>query len=176
MRRHRGQALDWQKKVMAFLDSLIELDAQPPSPARGVEGDALSMADFHSSIQSASAKLFTDGHYAQAVGEAYKALNKLVRNRTDRKSDDGTKMMFAVFAGKPGNAGEMRLLLNDLADAANIDEQDGFAKLMAGMQLHFNNVHKHGNLTVASPKEALEQIATASMLARRVDRAKVVTD
>lgn len=144
---------------------------KPKPPAAPPAEPHVALSALHPTIRGASEKLFADGHYPQAVAEAFKALNQLARARTAKAKDDGVPMMRAIFRSQPGATGLTRLLLNDLADAAKEDEQEGFMNIMVGVQQHINNVAKHGTLGVTTSLDAMERLALASLLARRIDAA-----
>lgn len=144
----------------------------PPTQAPAAAGFCLALGDMHPAVQRAAGDLLRNGHYAEAVGRAAKALNQLVRQRAGRTRDDGVGMMNAVFNINP--TGAARLHLTDLSDQSKLDEQDGFRSLMAGVQAAVANVDKHAELGVAGSAHAMELLAMISFLARMVDRCQRV--
>jgi uncharacterized protein (TIGR02391 family) len=83
--------------------------------------------ELRSDIARAASKLYKDGHYANAVEAAVKALNALVRLRSGRDDLDGSKLMETIFS--PNNP---MLAFNSLDDQSDWDEQKGFMMLFSG--------------------------------------------
>jgi len=120
----------------------------------------------HSEIQRAAGDLFRDTHYAQAIVEAVKALNALVRLRSGVDDKDGVALMEAVF-----NPSTPVLKFNDLADQSDRDEQRGFMMMLSGAVAGLRNPRAH-RLMQDDPERALEFIAFISLLAKLVDAAR----
>lgn len=120
--------------------------------------------ELHPEIARASSKRYQDGHYADAVEAAVKALNALVRLRSD--SDlDGSKLMESVFG--PNNP---VLKFNSMADQSDKDEQRGFMMMFSGAVAGLRNPRAH-RFIQDDPERALEFIAYVSLLAKLVDGA-----
>ena len=86
--------------------------------------------DLHPEIARAAAKLFRDGHYANAIEDACKALDGLVRFRSGRFDLSGTDLMQKVF--RPNNP---ILRFNDLKTESDKSEQQGRMFPFAGAML-----------------------------------------
>ena len=71
-------------------------------------------------------KLYEDGHYANAVEAAVKALNDLVRLRSGLESD-GTALMEQAFSIK-----NPVIRFNSLQDDPDRNEQKGFMMMFSG--------------------------------------------
>jgi uncharacterized protein (TIGR02391 family) len=125
---------------------------------RAIEG-----LDLHPEIERAAGKLFRDQHYANAVEDACKALNMLVKLRSGRDDLDGTNLMTTVFSAK-----NPVLKVNDLLDQSDADEQSGMMHLFAGAMLGLRNPRAH-KLVQDDPERALEYIAFISLLANVLD-------
>jgi uncharacterized protein (TIGR02391 family) len=82
--------------------------------------------DLHPEIARAASELYRDGHYANAIDDAVKALNGLVRMRSGETAD-GTTLMQCVFSPK-----NPILRFNDLEDQTDQDEQQGFMMMFTG--------------------------------------------
>jgi uncharacterized protein (TIGR02391 family) len=82
--------------------------------------------DLHSDIARAASQLYQDGHSSNAVEDAVKALNVLVRSRS-RLEIDGVPLMQKAFSP---NA--LILRFNDLSDQSDRDEQLGFMNMFSG--------------------------------------------
>jgi uncharacterized protein (TIGR02391 family) len=126
---------------------------------------AYSNLDLHPEIERAAGDLYRDGHYSNAVEDAVKALNALVRLRSG-KEVDGADLMKTVFSPK-----NPILQFNDLKDRPDQDEQEGFMMLFSGAVAGLRNPRAH-KLIKDDPERALEFIAFISLLAKLLDGAK----
>jgi uncharacterized protein (TIGR02391 family) len=122
--------------------------------------------ELHSAIERAAGKLFKDGHYANAIEDAVKALNNIVRLNSGIDDKDGTPLMEYVFSPK-----NPILKFNDLIDQFDIDEQKGFMMLFSGAVIGLRNPRAH-KIIKDDPEMALEFIAFISLLAKLTDKAK----
>src|SRR6516165_1725202 len=143
--------------------------ALQPAPASDADSESVVRAyrdlDLHPKIGEAAGKLYLDGHYANPIVDAVKALNNLVRLHSG-KDLDGDKLMTTVFSpDKP------ILRFNDLEDQSARDEQKGFMMMFAGVVAGLRNPRAH-DLTQDDPEDALEWIAHISHLAKLLDGAK----
>lgn len=120
--------------------------------------------ELHPKIERAVGDLYMDGHYANAVEDATKALNALVRMRSGVEDKDGSTLMEAVFSPK-----NPILKFNKLADASDIDEQKGFMMMLSGAVAGLRNPRAH-KIIKDDPEMALEFIAYISLLAKLVDK------
>jgi uncharacterized protein (TIGR02391 family) len=121
--------------------------------------------ELHPEIERAAGDLYRGGHYANAIEDAVKALNDLVRFRSGQ-TNDGTALMEAVFSpNKP------ILKFNSAADQSDRDEQKGFMMLFSGAVTGLRNPRAH-KLIKDDPERALEFIAFVSLLAKLLDGAK----
>jgi len=77
--------------------------------------------ELHPAIERASGDLYRNGHYANAVEDAVKALNALVRLNSGVEDKDGSTLMEYVFSPK-----NPILKCNSLSDSSDVDEQKGF--------------------------------------------------
>lgn len=118
-------------------------------------------------IYSACSSLFENGHYAQAVFEAAKTLENMVKGKLGTAESTGCALMFSVFGGK-----NPTIKFNDLATQSDRDEQDGLKHLFAGTTLAIRNPRGHDNVT-DSAEYALEYIVLISSLAKRLESASV---
>jgi uncharacterized protein (TIGR02391 family) len=116
-------------------------------------------------------KLFADGHYALAVEQAYKCVDRRfsAKARLSGMGQTGQDLMFSVFSpDKP------RLRLNDLHSVEDRDEQDGFKFIFGGCMRAIMNPRAHNHLFVDEREDALVMIQWADYLLRRVEAAKAV--
>jgi uncharacterized protein (TIGR02391 family) len=127
---------------------------------------AFSSLELHPEIARAVTKLFEDGHYANAVEDACKVLDLLVRMRSGRIDLSGTELMQAVFSPK-----SPVLKFSDLQTESEKSEQQGLMFLYAGAMLAFRNPRAHG-LIQDDAENALDYIAFLSLLAKMLDRTR----
>jgi uncharacterized protein (TIGR02391 family) len=121
--------------------------------------------NLHHEIARAASKLYQDGHYANAVEAAVKALNGLVRLRAGLDID-GMGLMERAFS--PNNP---ILRFNDLSDQSDRDEQKGFMMLFCGAVAGLRHPRAH-KFIHDEPERALEFIAFVSLLAKLLDEAR----
>jgi uncharacterized protein (TIGR02391 family) len=119
----------------------------------------------HSEIERAAGQLYRNGHYANAIEDAVKALNALVRLRSGLDVD-GVSLMERAF-----NPTTPILKFNALQSQTDRDEQKGFMMLFSGAVVGLRNPRAH-TLIRDDPERALEFIAFVSLLAKFVDGAK----
>jgi uncharacterized protein (TIGR02391 family) len=145
--------------------SLKEKSGGNSSPAaRAVR--AYGNLDLHPEIARAASKLYSDGHYSNAVESAVKALNGLVRLRSGLEFDGVTLMERAFSLTNPV------LKFNSLADQSDKDEQRGFMQMFCGAVSGLRNPRAHKFIN-DEPERALEFIAFVSLLAKLLDEAKL---
>jgi uncharacterized protein (TIGR02391 family) len=127
---------------------------------------AFSSLELHPEIARAVTRLFEDGHYTNAVEDACKVLDLLVKMRSGRVDLGGTELMQAVFSPK-----NPALKFSDLQSESEKSEQQGLMFLYAGAMLAFRNPRAHG-LIQDDAENALDYIAFLSLLAKMLDRAR----
>lgn len=130
-------------------------------PIRAYEG-----LDLHKSIERAAGKLYRDGHYANAVEDAVKALNALVRLNSGVEDRDGVSLMEFVFSVK-----NPVLKFNPLSTDSDREEQKGFMMMFCGAVSGLRNPRAHTIIT-DDAERALEFIGFISLLAKLCDDAQ----
>jgi uncharacterized protein (TIGR02391 family) len=121
--------------------------------------------DLHPEIARAASQLYQNEHYANAVEDAVKALNGLVRLRSGLDID-GSSLMQKAFSPK-----DPILKFNALSDQSDRDEQTGFMMMFSGAVSGLRNPRAHRFIR-DEPERALEFIAFVSLLAKLLDGAK----
>jgi uncharacterized protein (TIGR02391 family) len=163
---------DGQRQVIALLKSLIQRLEEKRQDLGGSSTDRVRAAfqnlDLHSRIAEAATDLYLNGHYADAVFGAAKALVNYVKERSGRHDLDGASLMRTVFSKN-----DPVLAVNELKDQTDLDEQEGVMHLLEGAVLAIRNPGGHG-FPQLSPERAVEYIATLSLLANRVREARRV--
>jgi uncharacterized protein (TIGR02391 family) len=122
--------------------------------------------ELHPAIERAAGQLFKDDHYANAIEDAVKALNALVRLNSGVDDKDGTALMEYVFSPK-----NPVLKFNDLTDPFDLDEQKGFMMMFSGAVAGLRNPRAH-KVIKDDPEMALEFIAFISLLAKLADKTR----
>ena len=143
-----------------FHEKLEDGGETPASRAQRTFGEM----DLHPEISRACAKLFADGHYAEAVENACKVLDMLVKLRTMRTDPSGTELMQLVFSPK-----FPILKFSDQQTETERSEQQGMMFLYAGAMLAIRNPRAHG-LVQDHPENAIGYISFISLLAKALDR------
>ncbi|KWE57504.1 TIGR02391 family protein [Burkholderia sp. MSMB2157WGS] len=147
-----------------FEERLQDGDDSPDERAQRVFG----AVNWHSQIALHCAKLFEDGHYAEAVEAACKVLELLVKMRALKDDGSGTGLMQAIF-----NANKPILKFNDQQNESERSEQTGMMYLYAGAMAAIRNPRAHG-LMKDHPEQALEYLLFINMLAKALERTSVV--
>jgi uncharacterized protein (TIGR02391 family) len=157
-----------RQRAGALLAEEVALMREQLADDEGTAADrairAYSNLDLHPEIARAASELYRDGHYANAIEDAVKALNGLVRMRSG-EALDGTALMQKVFSP---NAPILQF--NAMADHSDKDEQQGFMMMFAGAVAGLRNPRAH-KLIKDDPERALEFIAFVSLLAKLLDGA-----
>lgn len=123
----------------------------------------LTIEKFHPRVSEASGKLFAAGHFSRAVTEAFMSLEVRVRGLLGTENS-GTKLMDDAFAGK-----EPELNISAHEGRSGQDEQAGFHAIFRGAMLGIRNPSAHELAVDQDRQEALEYLALASLLHRRLD-------
>lgn len=147
--------------VELFEEKLADSGETPETRAARAFGDL----DLHPEIARAVTKLFQDGHYANAVEDACKVLDLLVKMRSGRLDLSGTELMLNVFSAKAP-----QLQFNPMQTETHKSEQQGMMYLYAGAMLALRNPRAH-ELLADHPERAIENLGFLSMLAKALDRA-----
>lgn len=122
--------------------------------------------NIHSRVQGTSKKLFDDGHYALATFEAYKLIDKEV-SALAKISESGVKLMMKAFSEQ-----SPLIRLTKLTTTSEKDEQEGYKFIFSGSVMAIRNPRGHEYGVQDSPTECLDHLSLASMLLRRLERAK----
>jgi len=120
----------------------------------------------HPRIRKVSESLFKDGHYAQAILEAFKCVGVMVKEKSGVGDLDGQTLMAHVFSET-----QPVLKLNQLRTTSEKDEQIGFKFIFMGSMTGVRNPKAHDIIEQKDPYRTLEYLSLASLLAKRVDEA-----
>lgn len=133
-------------------------------PSDKVEIDLFKNLCLHPKIREVSEKLFIDGHYAQAIFEAFKTVNNAVKEKSGLRDRDGKSLMASAFSGNPPP-----LALNSLQTQSEKDEQEGFKLLFMGAMAGIRNPRAHDHVRQTDSYRTLHYLAFASLLMARID-------
>lgn len=151
------------RQASASLQERLEELGESPS-AKALQ--AIDGLDLHPQIDRAAIQLYRDGHYANAVQDACKALKLMVQLHSGRDDLDGVPLMQAVFSPK-----SPILAFNALKSQTDTDEQQGLMFLFAGVMSAFRNPRAH-DFVEDDPERAIEVIGFVSLLAKLLEKAK----
>lgn len=160
----------WQ--LAGLLDSMEEAER-----ILGPVGPKLAAANLHPWIWNAAVNLWDDGHLREAVQAAAMALfdSHLPAKLGVPAKPSAKDLITQAFLTDPPTAGSPRLRLDDYPDPSPswTSQHEGVRFFGMGCAQLIRNLATHG----AKPDEeiALEQLASLSLLARLVERAKVET-
>jgi uncharacterized protein Ymh len=118
----------------------------------------------HPTISLAVA-LAKEGRMSEAVCEALRLVEERVGSLAE-SDESGATLVEAVFGARPPQL-DITTTTGEQVD----DEREGFRLLFTGAMLALGGPHCAGRTVPASWDEAMEYLAVASMLMRRLDRA-----
>ncbi len=139
-----------------------DLVRQRQTPGPEASTAPLALDNFHPRVVEVAGALYRDGHYREAILNAYIALIEAVKTRAGRADLDGTELMMKVFSPKK----------RELSVSDEDSDQQGFMFLFAGAVLGIRNPKAHRMVQQHDPQRALEWLAFASVLFRVLDEAR----
>ncbi len=156
------KAIDTLQSIkQGFIDDMQ--DSELDKPSRILK--AYKGLELHSQISHVCDALYKDGHYANAIEEAAKKLENMVKEKSEVSDKSGSSLMTHVFSKN-----NPILKCNSLLSASDKDEQEGYMHLFTGVVMGIRNPRAHENI-VDDPEDALEYIAFISFLAKRLEKA-----
>jgi uncharacterized protein (TIGR02391 family) len=144
----------------------FEAVAQDPAPgALDPETPVarLTLEGLHPGICAVAGTLFASGHYSQAIFEAFKLLEVRVREASGL-SVSGRDLMAQAFSEK-----RPLICLAHEGGRSGDDEQEGFKLIFMGAIQGIRNPKGHELIDLRDPQRALEYLALASLLMRRLE-------
>jgi uncharacterized protein (TIGR02391 family) len=149
------------------ISGMNTIQSQPPEDTTELANLLFDKMQFHPKVVEASQSLFETGHYAQAILEAFKAVNNFVKEKT-RLSLDGKDLMAQVFREQ-----DPLIKLNKLKTRSERDEQEGFKFLFMGAMVGIRNPKAHDDIAQMDPFRTLEYLGFASLLMKRIEEGEV---
>ncbi|WP_048153002.1 TIGR02391 family protein [Methanolacinia paynteri] len=127
----------------------------------------------HPVIIQSSLALYQSGYYRNAVSDSITGLFDYIRKITGIKAegseDEGSKLIGKVFALK-----DPYLLLSDITTESGKSDQKGFMQIYQGAYTGIRNPKAHSLAHDLNREKAAQYLIFASLLARRIDEAKLV--
>jgi uncharacterized protein (TIGR02391 family) len=136
--------------------------AQPAMPVFGFE-DLL-----HPVIKAAALGQFADGHLRDSVLNSVTAIFDLIRQRTGL-GHDGPALATEAFAME-----RARLIFSEIDTESGKNDQKGFMQIISGMYAGIRNPKAHSLMHDLDRYKAAQYLIFASLIARRVEEAKLV--
>ncbi|WP_432021686.1 TIGR02391 family protein [Streptomyces parvus] len=124
--------------------------------------------NIHPDLPNKVRDLFDDGYGEQSVFEAFKFIEKEVKRISNLRNKTGYALMMDAF-----NETNAKIRLNHLSTESDFDEQRGYKSIFAGAAAGIRNPRGHEIDIGDTPDEALDYLALASLLLRRLDAAGV---
>ncbi|MEL6372241.1 MAG: TIGR02391 family protein [Pseudomonadota bacterium] len=135
------------------------------STSTAINQHPFAARNLHQALPKKTKKLFDDGHYSEATFESLKFLDKLVQ-RLGGSRENGVKLMMKVFGGETPP-----IKLNTLASQSDIDEQEGFKFIFAGIMSALRNPKGHEYEIEDDPDTCLDHLTIISALFRKLESA-----
>ncbi|MFF7797502.1 TIGR02391 family protein [Streptomyces olivaceus] len=138
----------------------------PDAPSLPADG-------FHAWVWDAARTFWESKHYRAAVHAAATSINAHLQDKLGRRDLSDAKLVQEAFSDKAPETGKPRLRIpGDQTDPGVQTRQRGALQLGQGAYFALRNpaAHETGDLT---EQEALEQLATFSVVARLIDQCQV---
>ena len=129
-------------------------------------GQDARIAALHADVREVADRYLESGHPEVAIFEAFKAIDNRVKAMTGLDLD-GSKLMGEAFADS-----NPPIALGDLSTKTGRNIQAGFRLVFMGAVRGIRNPDAHELFKALDAEEALETLAFASLLMRRLDQAQ----
>lgn len=148
-------------QIYEILKTLLIVDEQPENHAWKL---------IHPKITQVSKQLYLDGHYSNAVCDAFIEINDRIKRiysimRPNEKVPDGDALMKLVFS-----VNSPIIEFCDQSNTTGINIQKGYMEMLSGGMSALRNPKAHANITI-SADESMRQLVFASMLMYKIDEA-----
>ncbi len=143
-----------------------------PPPGPQLAADAL-----HPDVWDSAQSLYRNGHYREVVAAAARGVNARLQTKVGRRDEGETRLVGECFSLKPPEPNKPRLRLSDDNGSDTFRSvHEGAAAFGRGCFLAIRNVlaHEHGERAEPAQQQALEYLASFSVLARWIDAALVL--
>jgi hypothetical protein len=163
------EGIEFAEHALSVVKTRAETRARLGTNAPIMRADSL-----HPLIWNAAAKRWESGHFIDAVQRAATALSGIVKDRTGRYELGDSDLMSQAFSLAPPQEGKPRLRWPGNDDDLTVKAmRQGILNMAQGVFSAIRNPATH--TTNELPKqEALEQLATLSVLARWTESCRIV--
>lgn len=135
----------------------------------GESGPLLRASTMHPWVWLAAGNLWRDGHYGSALQAAATSIDSQLQDKLGRRDISGKGLMNEAFSSQPPEIGKPRLRVPQMGnDESTRNAQDGLRDLAQSCVALIRNIRSH-SIDSLSESEAIEQLATLSLLARMID-------
>ncbi|WP_431072114.1 TIGR02391 family protein [Microbacterium phyllosphaerae] len=164
------EGIEFAEHALAVVKTRAETRAKLGTTAPSMKADAL-----HPTIWKAASGRWESGHYSDAVQRAATALSGHVKDLTGRYELGDGELVAQAFSLSPAQEGKPRLRWPGKDEDLTVKSMRvGMLNMAQGAFAAIRNTATHS--TEDLPKqEALEQLATLSILARWIDKCELVT-
>ncbi|MFP3989383.1 TIGR02391 family protein [Streptomyces sp. E11-3] len=163
-------AVNQARRALGMLSDMDEWAVHLTPDAPALRADQL-----HPWVWDAARTFWESKHFRAAVHAAATSINAHLQDKLSRRDLSDAKLVQEALTDKAPEPGKPRLRVpGDQTDASVQSRQRGAMNLGAGAYFALRNpaAHTEGDLP---EQEALEQLATFSMVARLIDECQVVT-
>lgn len=157
---------DWN--VIARNATLITKEFTTVSPGARSPMTMFNRLELHPRTYEACVDLFKNGHYAEAIFNAFREVESYIKEKSGVSDKSGQSLMAHVF-----NENHPIIKLNPLQSQADIDEQAGFKFLFMGAHRGIRDPKAHERIQQTSYHRTLKYLALASLLMERTDEGTV---
>ena len=168
-RRYVNQMQTRQTVILSIINKyeILGIESEPSSSREPFDTAELPVylfekMQFHPKIINASRALFEDEHYAQAIFEAFKAVENFVQDKSGLTLY-GTNLMEKVFNE------ENPIIKVPEAGHYYKEVQRGFKHLFIGASQGIRNPKAHKEITQKDPYITLQYLGFFSFLLKRID-------
>lgn len=162
--------IEFAEHALAVVKTRAETRAKLGTTAPSMKADAL-----HPIIWKAASGRWDSGHYSDAVQRAATALSGHTKDLTGRHELGDSELVAQAFSLAPAQEGKPRLRWPGKDDDLTVKSMRvGMLNMAQGVFAAIRNTATHS--TEELPKqEALEQLATLSILTRWIDKCELVS-
>jgi uncharacterized protein (TIGR02391 family) len=161
--------LDRFERIARSLGAVLaEVGNLPTENLEYEEPHPFEARNIHPDLPPRVRRLFDDGYWEQSVFEAFKFIEKEVKRLSGLRGKTGYALMMEAF-----NENNAKVKLNELTTESEVDEQRGYKSIFAGAAAGIRNPRGHEVDVGDTPDDALDYLALASLLLRRLDAAGV---
>ncbi|WP_203981061.1 TIGR02391 family protein [Planotetraspora silvatica] len=137
-------------------------------------GPSIRAAQLHSWVWDAASTFWDAGHYREAVEQAARAISAHAQRKLGRKDISEGALLKQAFTREDPKSGAPRLRFpGDRSTETWRSRQDGAVAFASGCFSGIRNIAVHQHTLDWDEQEALEYLASFSVLARWVDTCKV---